>query len=51
MLNNEPKCITIRRCINHLEILGVDPKIRQLVSMYIEMAYQEGVNEKETAYK
>ncbi len=31
--------------MTHLEVLGVEPKIRQLVSMYLEMAYQEGLAE------
>jgi hypothetical protein len=46
VLKIDPSYSSIKRCMTHLEVLGVEPKIRQLVSMYLEMAYQEGAAEK-----
>ncbi|WP_408006297.1 hypothetical protein ACJROX_16435 [Pseudalkalibacillus sp. A8] len=33
--------------MDHLDLLGVDKKVKQLVSMYIELAYHEGERNKE----
>ncbi|WP_261134029.1 hypothetical protein [Bacillus sp. Marseille-Q3570] len=38
---------TRSKCMDHLDLLGVDKKVKQLVSMYLELAYHEGERNKE----
>lgn len=48
----DPKSTSMKQCMNHMEVLGVEPKIRQLVAMYLEMAYKEGADkERQQAIK
>lgn len=32
---------TIRKCLKHLDVLGADPKLKQIVYMYMETLHQE----------
>ncbi|WP_157888225.1 hypothetical protein [Bacillus marinisedimentorum] len=40
---------TINRCMEHLKVLEVDNKVRQVVYMYMESLYRETENPPEEA--
>ncbi|TLS36427.1 hypothetical protein [Pseudalkalibacillus caeni] len=38
---NLKKLDSVKKCMDHLDILGVDAKTKQIVYMYMECLYQE----------
>lgn len=37
-----PKNKSIKKCLDHLDVLEVDTKTKQIVYMYLEKIYREG---------
>ncbi|MBN8209170.1 hypothetical protein JI666_10480 [Bacillus sp. NTK071] len=45
MKNIQKEKLAIDRCMKHLEVVKVEPKVRQLVSMYMTSIYREAYEE------
>ncbi|TKD68793.1 hypothetical protein [Pseudalkalibacillus hwajinpoensis] len=43
--NIQKEKLAVDRCMKHLEVVNVEPKIRQLVSMYMTSIYREAYEE------
>ncbi|MBF0707072.1 hypothetical protein IQ283_10755 [Alkalihalobacillus hwajinpoensis] len=40
--NVQKEKLAVDRCMKHLEVVNVEPKVRQLISMYLTSIYREG---------
>lgn len=43
--NIQKEKLAVDRCMKHLEIVNVEPKARQLISMYLTSIYREAYQE------
>ena len=43
--NVQKEKLAVDRCMKHLEIVNVEPKVRQLISMYLTSIYREAYQE------
>lgn len=43
--NVQKEKLAVDRCMKHLEVVNVEPKVRQLISMYLTSIYREGYQE------
>lgn len=43
--NIQKEKLAVDRCLKHLEVVNVEPKVRQLISMYLTSIYREAYEE------
>ena len=43
--NIQKEKLAVDRCLKHLEVVNVEPKVRQLISMYLTSIYREAYQE------
>lgn len=43
--NIQKEKLAVDRCMKHLEVVNVEPKVRQLISMYLTSIYREAYQE------